>query len=75
MREFLLVFIGGGLGSVLRFILNRIIPDGSFPYSTLTVNMVGSFLIGIIIGYVGCIFFHNKIKVLAKSLFEKLWKD
>jgi hypothetical protein len=32
-------------------------------------------IIGIIIGYVGCIFFHNKIKVLAKSLFEKLWKD
>ncbi len=52
MRDFLLVFIGGGLGSVLRFILNRIIPDGSFPYSTLTVNMVGSFLIGIIIGYI-----------------------
>ena len=51
MREFLLVFIGGGLGSVLRFIFNRLIPDESFPYSTLTVNMVGSFLIGIIIGY------------------------
>ena len=51
MREFLLVFIGGGLGSVLRFIFNRLIPVGSFPYSTLTVNMVGSFLIGIIIGY------------------------
>ena len=41
MREFLLVFIGGGLGSVLRFIFNRLIPVGSFPYSTLTVNMVG----------------------------------
>ena len=51
MRDFLLVFIGGGLGSVLRFIFNRLIPVGSFPYSTLTVNMVGSFLIGIIIGY------------------------
>ncbi|GIS00891.1 MAG: hypothetical protein CM15mP102_17110 [Flavobacteriales bacterium] len=50
-ERFLLVFIGGGLGSVLRFIFNRLIPDGSFPYSTLTVNMVGSFLIGIIIGY------------------------
>ena len=51
MRDLLLVFIGGGLGSVLRFIFNRLIPDGSFPYSTLTVNMIGSFLIGIIIGY------------------------
>ena len=27
-------------------------------------------IIGIIIGYVGCIFFHNKIKVLVKSLFK-----
>ena len=51
MREFLLVFIGGGLGSVLRFKFNRLIPVGSFPYSTLTVNMIGSFLIGVIIGY------------------------
>ncbi len=51
MREFLLVFIGGGLGSVLRLMFNRLIPAGSFPFSTLTVNMVGSFLIGVIIGY------------------------
>tara|TARA_Y100000766_G_scaffold155699_1_gene133664 strand:- start:505 stop:879 length:375 start_codon:yes stop_codon:yes gene_type:complete len=51
MREFLLVFIGGGLGSAIRFLFNRLIPQGTFPYSTLTVNMVGSFLIGMIIGY------------------------
>tara|TARA_B100001057_G_scaffold226781_1_gene227123 strand:- start:7727 stop:8098 length:372 start_codon:yes stop_codon:yes gene_type:complete len=51
MREFLLVFIGGGLGSALRFMFNRLMPNGSFPYSTLTVNMIGSFLIGVIIGY------------------------
>ena len=51
MREFLLIFIGGGLGSVLRFMFNKLIPDGSFPYTTLTVNMIGSFLIGLIIGY------------------------
>ena len=51
MREFFLVFLGGGLGSVLRLMFNRLIPAGSFPYSTLTVNMVGSFLIGVIIGY------------------------
>ena len=51
MREFFLIFIGGGLGSVLRFMFNKLIPDGSFPYSTLTVNMIGSFLIGLIIGY------------------------
>ena len=51
MRELLLVFIGGGLGSALRFLFNKLIPNGSFPYSTLTVNMIGSFFIGLIIGY------------------------
>ena len=51
MRELLLVFIGGGLGSALRFLFNKLIPSGSFPYSTLTVNMIGSFFIGLIIGY------------------------
>ena len=51
MREFLLVFIGGGLGSAIRFLFNKLIPQATFPYSTLTVNMVGSFLIGMIIGY------------------------
>jgi len=30
-------------------------------------------IIGIIIGYVGCIFFHNKIKMILKSLLEKIW--
>jgi hypothetical protein len=32
-------------------------------------------ILGIIIGYVGCVFFHNKIKVMVKSLLNKLWKD
>tara|TARA_B100000575_G_scaffold252959_1_gene221277 strand:+ start:252 stop:623 length:372 start_codon:yes stop_codon:yes gene_type:complete len=51
MKELFLVFLGGGLGSVIRLILNRLVPSDSFPYSTLTVNLIGSFLIGLIIGY------------------------
>ena len=51
MKELFLVFLGGGLGSAIRLILNRLIPSDSFPYSTLTVNMIGSFLIGLIISY------------------------
>ena len=51
MKELFLVFLGGGLGSAIRLILNRLIPSDSFPYSTLTVNLIGSFLIGLIISY------------------------
>tara|TARA_B100000963_G_scaffold265461_1_gene233650 strand:- start:1402 stop:1773 length:372 start_codon:yes stop_codon:yes gene_type:complete len=51
MKELFLVFLGGGLGSAIRLILNRLVPSDSFPYSTLTVNLIGSFLIGLIIGY------------------------
>ena len=51
MKELFLVFLGGGLGSVIRLILNRLVPSDSFPYSTLTVNIIGSFLIGLIISY------------------------
>lgn len=45
----LLVFIGGGLGTVLRFLLNTLINVSSLPqFSTLFINVLGSFLFGII---------------------------
>lgn len=48
---FLLVFLGGGLGSALRYAVQlvlheRIVPY-AFPWSTFAVNIVGSFLIGL----------------------------
>ena len=45
------VFIGGGLGAVLRYLTGvlctRLIPFG-FPFATFFVNFLGSFLLGII---------------------------
>ncbi|HXF99846.1 MAG TPA: fluoride efflux transporter CrcB [Bacteroidota bacterium] len=44
-----LVFLGGGIGAVARYVLQglvyRFLP-ASFPYGTVAVNIVGSFLIG-----------------------------
>tara|TARA_B100000575_G_scaffold54069_1_gene40601 strand:+ start:38438 stop:38809 length:372 start_codon:yes stop_codon:yes gene_type:complete len=51
MKEILLVFIGGGIGSSLRLVINWIVPNNIFPYSTLLVNLIGSFVIGFIISY------------------------
>jgi len=54
MREVLLVFAGGGLGSVLRYAVTLLMPRGStgFPWATLTVNLVGSLLIGLLSAWV-----------------------
>lgn len=49
----LAVFVGGGLGAVLRWLIGRwsLAWFGSgFPVGTLTVNIVGSFLIGVAVG-------------------------
>ena len=50
--KFLIVFLGGGLGSVFRYVISKYLNniESSIPYGTLLVNVVGSLLIGIIIG-------------------------
>ncbi|MEG1546257.1 MAG: fluoride efflux transporter CrcB [Bacteroides sp.] len=50
MRTLIYVFLGGGTGSVLRYVCQQVIGQGfvgSFPLGTFFVNIVGSFLIGI----------------------------
>ena len=52
VKNLILVFIGGGLGSLLRFLMSKTnYTSFNFPIGTLLVNLFGSFLIGIIIGY------------------------
>ena len=51
LKEVLLIFLGGGLGSSFRWVINKLVPSDSFPYSTISVNLIGCLLIGIIAGY------------------------
>ena len=53
LKEIIAVFIGGGLGSVLRFLINKIqiISDKNFPYSTFISNFLGCLILGIVLGY------------------------
>ncbi|GEQ85752.1 putative fluoride ion transporter CrcB [Patiriisocius marinistellae] len=52
MKQLLLVFIGGGLGSSLRYIVGSYFSSNTstIPYGTLLVNVLGSFIIGILLG-------------------------
>lgn len=47
-KSLLLVFIGGGLGSVLRSLTGKLFSFISFPMGTLIVNILGSLLIGLL---------------------------
>ena len=52
MKHILLVFLGGGTGAALRHLVNLTsmkIAGPGFPFGTLTVNIVGSLLMGIFV--------------------------
>ena len=53
MKSFLLVFLGGGLGSSLRYLVTIAMNQYSkvLPFGTFTVNILGCLLIGLILGY------------------------
>jgi CrcB protein len=54
--HWVLVFIGGGLGAVARHGINRAglaLLGPGFPWWTLAVNVLGSFLIGLLAGLFG----------------------
>jgi len=52
MKQLLLVFVGGGLGSSLRFVIGKYLNNtqNGFPYGTFAVNILGSFIIGVVLG-------------------------
>ena len=51
--KLLLVFIGGGLGAVSRFLLTTALTGklGNFPLGTLAANFFGSLLMGLVVGF------------------------
>jgi CrcB protein len=53
MKQVLLVFIGGGFGSVARFLIGKMLNNSThqFPYGTFIANVLGSLLIGFILGW------------------------
>lgn len=58
MKALIYIFIGGGTGSVLRYLLQLLIATrgaagGGFPWATWTANVAGCFLIGLFYGWSG----------------------
>jgi len=51
LQSYILVFAGGGIGAALRYWLSGVVHErlgSAFPYGTLAVNILGCFVIGIV---------------------------
>lgn len=56
IKQLILVGIGGGVGSMLRFLVSALTSKyfhGTFPLATFVVNLCGCLLIGVLIGLLG----------------------
>jgi len=53
MKAAFLVFLGGGIGSVLRYFIYKMMAYSTYPVfiSTLLINFIGSLLLGILLGF------------------------
>lgn len=49
--NFAMIFIGGGLGAVVRYILSLVIPKMVFPLYTLAANFIGCFIASAVITF------------------------
>ena len=50
IRNIVFVALGGAAGSVCRYLVSRL-SESSFPLGTLAVNVLGSLLIGLLVGF------------------------
>jgi len=50
LRDVLFVMGGGAVGSALRYLTGMMLPSaaGTFPWPTFVVNVIGSFILGVI---------------------------
>jgi len=65
MKLYLIVAVGSGFGGMLRYYISDFVQKNSnslFPFGTLTVNIIGSFIIGLVLFYL------DSIKLISSEM-------
>jgi CrcB protein len=65
MKIYLIVALGSGIGGMLRFYISDLVQkyaSSLFPYGTLTVNIIGSFIIGLVLFYL------DSVKIISSEM-------
>jgi CrcB protein len=55
MKNFVLVFLGSGIGGTLRYMLNLFLPNfytGKFPIATFSANILACLILGSTVGFI-----------------------
>jgi len=68
IRNVLLVALGGAIGSVCRYMLSGL-NTVSWPWGTFAVNLIGSLLIGLLVGMVSKGYISPEMKLLLVTGF------
>ncbi|MBT5903505.1 MAG: fluoride efflux transporter CrcB [Opitutaceae bacterium] len=53
LTHLLLVGLGGGLGSIVRVLVDEMTPAGRLPWGTVAANVIGSLIIGWVLARLG----------------------
>ena len=69
IRNILFVAFGGAFGSMGRYLVSKWLEGTQFPWGTLTVNIVGSLLIGLLTGLVSREILSPEMKLLLVTGF------
>lgn len=68
-RNILFVAIGGGLGSIIRYLISFLLANKSLPIATFSINIFGSLLIGLLMGLLLKQSIHNNWQLLLVTGF------
>lgn len=65
--QFIMVGLGGALGSMMRYLISLIPVNNTFPFLTLITNLLGALLIGFIVGLSDNLFISKKFLLFLKT--------
>ena len=65
--QFVMVGLGGALGSMLRYLISLIPVNNTFPFLTLITNLLGALLIGFIVVLSDNLFISKKFLLFLKT--------
>lgn len=67
MDKFLWVGLGGAIGSIYRYTLSLLPIKSSFPVLTLITNLLGAFIIGVVVGLFEKQYLSSQIHLFLKT--------